>query len=130
MASIASETIPKSKQSRLRRLTAPPLSVINRLASRPLSLIGMIVVVVFVFMALFGPAVAPYKFDAIIKGAARLPPSSSYFFGTDKLGRDVFSRVLWGAREVIIIPGVATSIAVTIGAIVGMATAYYGGWID
>ncbi len=127
---MAPSVVPKSGASRLKRWTAPLLSIIFRLASRPLSMLGLIVVVIFILMALFGPAIAPHKFDEIIKGAARLSPSSSYFFGTDKLGRDVFSRVLWGAREVIIIPGVATSIAVTIGAVIGMATAYYGGWID
>ena len=130
MASISSEIAPKPQPSRLKRIVTTVLSILGRLASRPLSLIGLIIVVLFILMALFGSNLAPYKFDALIKGAARQPPSATYLFGTDKLGRDVFSRVLWGAREVIAIPGIATTIAVVIGAIVGMATAYYDGWID
>ncbi|MBA3870279.1 MAG: ABC transporter permease [Anaerolineae bacterium] len=130
MASISSEIVPKPQPSRLQRLFTTVLSVLKGLASRPLSLIGLIVVTLFILMAIFGSTVAPYKFDALIKGAARQPPSATYLFGTDKLGRDVFSRVLWGAREVITIPGVATTIAVVIGAVIGMATAYYGGWVD
>lgn len=106
------------------------VSMLRRLASRPLSLLGLIIVVVFILMAIFGSVVAPYKYDELIKGAARQAPSAAYLFGTDKLGRDVFSRVLWGAREVITIPGIATTIAVAIGAVIGMATAYFGGWID
>ncbi len=130
MASISSEITVKPQESRLKRLLIAIFSIIRRLASRPLSLIGLVVVVLFILMAILGSTVAPYKFDALIKGAARQAPSAAYLFGTDKLGRDVFSRVLWGAREVITIPGVATTIAVFIGAIVGMATAYYGGWVD
>ncbi len=129
MTSMTSENA-STTPSRFKRIAAPVFGVIRQLAARPLSLLGMIVVALFILMALFGPLLAPYKFDAIIKGAARQAPSTDYFFGTDKLGRDVYSRVLWGAREVIIIPGVATSIAVTIGAIIGMGTAYFGGWID
>ncbi len=130
MASISSEIASKPSSSRLKRLSSALLGILGRLASRPLSLIGLVVVVIFILMAIFGSTVAPYKFDSLIKGAARQPPSAAYIFGTDKLGRDVFSRVLWGAREVITIPGIATSIAVVIGAIIGMITAYYGGWLD
>ena len=130
MASISSEVPLTQQSSRLKRFVTSVTSVIRRLAARPLSLLGLVVVILFILMAMFGSTVAPYKFDAIIKGAARQAPSVTYLFGTDKLGRDVFSRVLWGAREVITIPGIATTIAVVIGAIIGMATAYYGGWID
>ncbi len=130
MASITSEITTRPQPSRLKRLLTSGFKVLKQLASRPLSLLGLVVVVVFILMAIFGSTVAPYKFDALIKGAARQAPSAAYLFGTDKLGRDVFSRVLWGAREVIAIPGIATTIAVAIGAIIGMATAYYGGWID
>lgn len=130
MATLTSEITLKPQPSRLKRLSSSIFSIIRRLASRPLSLIGLVVVTIFILMAIFGSTVAPYKFDALIKGAARQPPSATYLFGTDKLGRDVFSRVLWGAREVITIPGIATTIAVIIGAIIGMGTGYYGGWFD
>jgi peptide/nickel transport system permease protein len=102
----------------------------RRLLSRPLPLIGTAVVVLFVALALVGPIIAPYPYDTIIRGAARLPPSSDYLFGTDKLGRDVFSRIVWGARDVIVIPGLATALAVCIGSAVGLLTGYYGGWLD
>jgi peptide/nickel transport system permease protein len=130
MASITSEVATQAPNSRLKRFVTAVWSLFRQLVSRPLSLVGLIVVITFILMAIFGSTLAPHKFDEIIKGAARQAPSTTYLFGTDKLGRDVFSRVLWGAREVITIPGIATSIAVIIGAIVGMATAYFGGWFD
>ncbi len=130
MTSITSENSAQPQPPRLKRLFTDVFNILKKLASRPLSLIGLIVVVLFILMAILGSTVAPYKFDALIKGAARQAPSAAYLFGTDKLGRDVFSRVLWGAREVISIPGIATTIAVAIGAIIGMATAYFGGWVD
>jgi peptide/nickel transport system permease protein len=105
-------------------------SAFRRLAQRPLSLIGTLTVILFLFLAAFGPNIAPYKFDAIIRGASRQPPTAEHWFGTDNLGRDVFSRVLWGAREIIGIPGLATLIAVALGTGLGLFLGYYGGWID
>jgi peptide/nickel transport system permease protein len=104
--------------------------VVRQLAARPLGLFGTLIVVLFILLAIFGPMIAPHPYDAIIRGAARKPPSADYLFGTDKLGRDVFSRVLWGAREVVAIPGIATSIAVFLGTCLGLFLGYNGGWVD
>lgn len=101
----------------------------------PLSLVGALLVAFFLLMALFGPAVAPYDFDEIVRDEnrttqRRLAPSSEFLFGTDRLGRDVFSRVLWGAREIIIIPGIATALSVLFGTSIGLTLGYRGGWLD
>lgn len=66
----------------------------------------------------------------MIAGAARLPPSSAHWFGTDNLGRDVFSRVILGAREVLVMSGSGTLLAVIAGAAIGLLTAYRRGWLD
>lgn len=116
--------------SRLKRYIHTVTGLLRQLAARPLGLIGALVVALFLFLAVFGPALAPYNFDEIIRGAARQPPSADYLFGTDRLGRDVFSRVLWGAREIIGIPGLATVIAVLLGASLGLFLGYRGGWVD
>ena len=123
------ETVP-ARSPRFGTTLGGFLRVLKQLASRPLSLLGLLIAILFFLMAIFGPLIAPYPFDALLPNAARLPPSSQYVFGTDKLGRDVFSRVLFGAREVIAIPGIATAIAVVIGTTVGLFLGYYGGWID
>lgn len=93
-------------------------------------MLGLVIVVVFILLAFVGPNIAPHQFDELISGAARQQPSWEYPFGTDRLGRDVFSRVLWGAREIITIPGIATAISVFLGTCIGLAVGYYGGWID
>jgi peptide/nickel transport system permease protein len=90
----------------------------------------LVIVILFALIAVFGPVIAPYEYDTIIRGAARQPPSPTYLFGTDRLGRDIFSRVLWGAREIIAIPGIATSIAVVAGSCIGLFLGYTGGWVD
>ncbi len=107
-----------------------PGALLRQLAQRPLSMAGTLVVVLFLLLAIFGPTLAPYEFDELIPGARGLAPALEHPFGTDRLGRDVFSRVLWGAREVILIPGIATVLAVTFGTVLGLTLGYFGGWLD
>lgn len=121
---------PLTRQSIFSRSAGQVTAVFRRLAQRPLSLIGTLVVLLFVILAIIGPTIAPYEFDTIIRGASRQPPSGEHWFGTDNLGRDVFSRILWGAREIITIPGIATIIAVFLGTCLGLFLGFYGGWID
>jgi peptide/nickel transport system permease protein len=127
-------TIPQSVESirtpRIARFLARPLNLVSQLAQYPQSLLGTAVVMIFVLLALFGPSLAPYPFDELIRGAARQPPSAQFPLGTDKLGRDVFSRIIWGAREIIGIPGIATTISVVLGASIGLYVGYVGGWVD
>ena len=103
---------------------------LREFARRPLALLGAALVILFVILAVFGPMIAPYKFDTVIRGAARQPPSSDYLFGTDRLGRDVFSRVLWGARDIIGLPTLTTALSVIFGTCIGLLIGYFGGWLD
>jgi peptide/nickel transport system permease protein len=105
------------------------------LAQRPLSLIGLAITLLFLLMAVFGPTLAPYPFDEFVRDssgtvARRISPSPQFWFGTDKLGRDIYSRVLWGARDIIGLAGLATALAVAAGTTVGLALGYVGGWVD
>lgn len=116
------------------RSTTPARSAVLRtlrqILRRPSSLIGFVIVLIFVLMAIFGPAVAPYRYDALNRGAARQPPSAEHPFGTDKLSRDVYSRVLWGARDIIALPTVTTALSVFFGTCIGLFIGFRGGWID
>lgn len=119
----------------LRRLRDGASAFFSQMAERPLALAGLIIVNLFVLIAIVGPYVAPYEFDEILRAEDRramrsLPPSSQFIMGTDNLGRDVFSRVLYGARDTIGLPLVATAIAVTIGTVIGLMTGFFGGWFD
>jgi peptide/nickel transport system permease protein len=102
----------------------------RRIAARPASLVGSLVVALFLFLALFGPWLAPYGSNQQIPGAARLAPSSQHPFGTDHLGRDVFSRVVLGARDILTLAGLGSLLAVVGGASLGLLSGYLGGWVD
>jgi peptide/nickel transport system permease protein len=104
--------------------------LVSTLTRQPLTLVGAITVGLFVLMAIFGPMIAPYRYDTLIRGAARQPPSSEHLFGTDRLGRDVFSRILWGAREIVGLPALTTALCVIFGSALGLFIGYRGGWID
>ena len=108
---------------------------LKQLAERPLSLVGTFIVVLFLFIAVAGPLIAPHGYDEFMRdedGALmrRTEPSLQHPFGTDKDGRDIFSRVIWGTREIILLPGIATTIAVILGTSIGLTVGYYGGWFD
>jgi peptide/nickel transport system permease protein len=87
-------------------------------------------VLIFLLFALFGPFIAPYHANEQLINEARQPPSSNHWFGTDNLGRDVFSRIILGAWEILSLAGFGTLLAVIFGTMIGLTSAYLGGWID
>ena len=104
--------------------------IFKLLYARPSSAIGTTIVLLFIFVALFGPLIAPYEANEQIAGEVREPPSTSHLFGTDRLGRDVFSRVVLGARDIFALAGLGTLLAVIIGTTFGLSSGYLGGFFD
>jgi peptide/nickel transport system permease protein len=91
---------------------------------------GASIVLFWVVCAVFGHAIAPYNPLAQQLLAANAAPSSAHWFGTDQLGRDVLSRVITGARDILIITPLATLLGTVLGTALGLATGYIGGWFD
>lgn len=106
------------------------MRVIRHLYGEPASGVGATLVLIFLLMAVVAPLVAPYGENEQIFTAARQPPSADHWFGVDRLGRDVFSRVLLGARDIFTLAGLGTLLAVIGGAAVGLLSGYRGGWLD
>ncbi|NIM96370.1 MAG: ABC transporter permease subunit [Anaerolineales bacterium] len=94
------------------------------------SAIGTTIVILFLLVALLGPLLAPYGANEQIVADARQPPSSEHWFGTDNLGRDVFSRVVLGARDILVLTGLGTLLAVVSGIFFGLISGYRGGLFD
>ncbi len=115
----------RAEQPRRRSLRA-----LRELYARPASAAGATLVLLFVLLALFGPLIAPYGPTQQIASAARQPPSAEHWFGTDRLGRDVFSRVVYGARDILVLAGAGTLLAVAAGTAIGLAASFWGGWAD
>jgi peptide/nickel transport system permease protein len=110
------------------------MRVFSELARRPLALVGLITVGLVVFGALFAPWIAHYSPDdqltnGLSLDGAPLPPSRVFLLGTDTLGRDLFARLLFGARTSLTIGLVANGTSVVIGLVVGLLAGYLRGWI-
>ena len=95
-----------------------------------LAVLGGIAVVCLFAAAVFAPVVSPYEPDDINVRHILEPPGIKHPFGTDDLGRDILSRVIWGSRISLSVGFVAVGIATVIGIILGAISGYYGGWID
>src|SRR5262245_4460969 len=95
-----------------------------------LAIVGLIIVVVFVLVAIFAPWIAHYDVGATNLVLRYMPPSADHWFGTDATGRDVFSRVVFGARISLEVGVVVVAVSALIGTIIGAVAGYYGGWID
>ncbi|MCB5206239.1 ABC transporter permease [Methylovorus mays] len=96
----------------------------------PLALSGFIIIFGILLLAILAPLIAPYDPNAIDVKAILLPPSLQHPMGTDGLGRDVFSRMLFGARISLLVGIVAVGIATSIGIVLGAISGYYRGWVD
>jgi len=104
--------------------------IVRRFAKNKLSLIGACLVLLLLFVALLAPIISPFNPTAIDVHNILSPPTKEHIFGTDELGRDVFSRMIWGSRISLQVGFVAVGIAICIGIIVGAIAGYYGGWVD
>lgn len=109
------------------------MRVVKEIVRQPAALFGVIVVVVVTTMAIAAPWIAPFApdnqmFDGLTLEGAPMPPGGPFLLGTDTLGRDLFSRLLFGARNSLIIGLVANGVAVGIGLLVGITAGYVKGW--
>ena len=103
---------------------------IRRVLSSPTIAIGAVIVGFWVCCAVFGQSLVPYDPYADDVLNSLLPPDSEHWFGTDQLGRDVFSRVIVGARDILTVAPLATILSTVLGTALGLAMGYFGGWID
>ena len=109
--------------------------VIGALVRRPLALFGLVAVLLVVIAAVFAPWLAPYNpdeqfFDGLTLEGAPLPPNETFWLGTDLLGRDLLSRIIYGARTSLIIGIVANGIAVMLGSMIGVTAGFFGGIVS
>jgi peptide/nickel transport system permease protein len=103
---------------------------LRHLARSPTFLVGCVVVLFWIFCALFGGDVVPYDPYEDDLLSALLPPSAEHWFGTDQLGRDVFSRVIVGARDILTVAPLATVISTILGTALGLVMGYFRGMVD
>lgn len=104
--------------------------VLRHLRRRPVVLAAALVLATFVILALAAPVLAPYDPTALIPGEVLRPPSRTYPLGTDELGRDVLSRVIYGARISLRIGLVTIGIALVLGTVIGLLAGFYAGVVD
>ena len=105
-------------------------SLLHRLMRHSAGRIGTIVVFLFVVTACLAPLLAPYDPLATDWGALRQAPSAAHWFGTDDLGRDVLSRVIWGSRASLLVGVLSVALAMAVGVPLGLISGYAGGIVD
>jgi peptide/nickel transport system permease protein len=114
-------TSPRARRRRLLR---------KRFLRRPMAVAGLVVVLAFVVTAIFAPLLAPYSAGATDFNALLAHPSAKHLLGTDSLGRDVLSRIIWGARASMQAGFFSTVLAILVAVPIGMIGGYYRGWVD
>jgi ABC-type dipeptide/oligopeptide/nickel transport system permease subunit len=120
----ATEVAVLSPRARMRRRMR------RRLLRRPLAVAGLLIALAFVLIAIFAPVLAPYDPGASDFTAALQGPSAKHLLGTDELGRDILSRLIWSARVSMEAGVFSTLLALVIAVPIGLAAGYYRGWID
>lgn len=109
--------------------------LLRRLLKRKLAAFGLFIIAAIVFSAIFAPWIVPYNpdeqfFDGLTLEGAPLPPNAKFWLGTDLVGRDLLSRIVYGAQTSLIIGVIANGIAVFIGSVVGITAGYFRNWVS
>ena len=112
------------------RAESPGRRALRRFLRHRLAVAGLIVVLAFIIAAALAPWIAPYDPVATSWSRIRKPPSELFLFGTDENGRDVLSRVLWGARASLMAGGLSVTAALLLGVPFGLLAGLAGGWVD
>ena len=106
------------------------MNLLTTLRRQPLAALGLALLVLFLFCALFAPWLAPRDPAQLDLAGRLLPPSATHWFGTDELGRDIFSRILFGARISLIVAVSVVGLSLVLGLVAGCVAGFYGGWAD
>jgi ABC-type dipeptide/oligopeptide/nickel transport system permease subunit len=102
----------------------------HRLRRNGPAVVGLAVIVLMYLTAIFAPLIAPYEYDKIDLDHVRAGPSLEHLMGTDELGRDVFSRIVWAARSAAFVSITVTGFGLILGLFFGVLSGYLGGWVD
>jgi peptide/nickel transport system permease protein len=102
----------------------------RRLLKRPAALVGTVIFCFFLFLAVFGPWIAPYDYEKQSAELRLATPTLSHPFGADQFGRDILSRIIVGTRNIFLLGGFGTAVAVVIGTAIGLFSGYIGGTTD
>ena len=103
--------------------------ILRELWRDPMGRIGMLGIFLVILMAVFAPQLSHFGPEKMV-GLPKAPPSSEFWFGTDNYGRDIFSRILYGARVSLQVRIIAVGIAATAGYVLGLIAGYFEGWVD
>ena len=128
-----SRTAPTPAETRVARrgaLRSPWRDSVRRYFSSASASVGLAVVLAFVVIAVVAPFLAPYGYDQQSLTERLKPPSPAHYFGTDDLGRDVFSRVMYGAQISLRVGIFAVLLSLVTGTVLGLMAGYHGGWLD
>jgi peptide/nickel transport system permease protein len=106
------------------------VTFLKRLFSYRQAQIAGVIITALILAAIFAPVITPYSPDAVRVGKPLTPPNRDYLFGTDDLGRDMFSRMVYGARITLRIGVIIVAVELLIGVTIGLVAGYFGGWID
>ena len=113
-----------------RAARSPTLQLARRVARNLPALLGAAVIFWIVLVAIFAPVIARYPYDQTNLNAVEQAPSALHWLGTDGLGRDMFSRVVWGARSAVFVIVLTSMLSLSLGLPLGAAAGYFGGWVD
>ena len=102
----------------------------RRLIRNRMSMFSLVIVVLVLVIAIFGPALSPYDYTKQDIFNTSQPPSAEHWLGTDELGRDILSRLMWGARTALAVALISQGISYGVGALLGAISAYSGTWLD
>ncbi len=127
----ASDTRVWTPAARPARRAVPPLRAVGRFARKnPLGAVGAAIVLALLVMAAFAEAIAPYDYDETIRGARMSAPSLRHWLGTDNLSRDMWSRIVYGARVSVTVGFGTIALGTLLGTLVGVSSGYAGGAYD
>jgi len=109
---------------------SPGRRMVRRFLRNRLAVIGLLGLIAIVLLAIFAARVERYPYERMDLRATKSPPSSEHWLGTDRIGRDIWSRTIHGGRISLAVAGSATFLSTMIGLLLGSLAGYYGGWVD
>ncbi|RJR08241.1 ABC transporter permease [Candidatus Parcubacteria bacterium] len=130
MAELARNNQPITTQIRQDEVVSPWKEAWKSFKKNKLALVGTFIVLLFIVIAIFAPLIAPYGIDKQVLGDRLQAPSSDHWLGTDDFGRDIFSRIVYGARISLWVGFFAVLASSIIGSLLGIIAGYYGRWAD